>query len=349
LLENKVLISVCIFVYNGEKFISESIESILSQDFDDFELVIVDDGSTDRTAEIIEGYSNPKLRYFYKENSGRPKSRNRCIKEARGEYILWFSSDDVLAAGTLKKYAALINEFPETDIFQSNMLMTDENLTPTREMKYENWVGRQAMLQALLPLGNRLHDPAAVCRKKLYDKFGGYDPDFVRSQDYEWFMRVSGHTEIRHSDFTSFYYRRTRVSLGEKPIGNLYAAAAVNKFLRTHSIEELASNAGFNVPAEIAPMFYRIKLVENFFNCADYESALTYINEILNSNAPLQIKEGAGQLLMIYHLRKAEQLINEAEYQEALPHIKKVLSQKAEESISNRARQLLGIISSKLT
>ena len=88
------MISVIIPVYNGEKYISECIESVLKQTFRDFEIIVINDGSTDNTAEICRKFKN--IRYFYQENKGVSKAREKGLQVSKGEYITFIDSDDTI-------------------------------------------------------------------------------------------------------------------------------------------------------------------------------------------------------------------------------------------------------------
>ncbi len=100
------LISVVIPAYNHERFIGPAIDSVLEQSVDDLELVIIDDGSTDRTAEVIKGYSDPRISYTWQQNADAFNTINRGMAQASGEYISILNSDDVYCADRLEKLLA---------------------------------------------------------------------------------------------------------------------------------------------------------------------------------------------------------------------------------------------------
>lgn len=100
-------------VYNGEKFITEALESILKQDYYPIELIVVDDGSSDNSAEIAQFYQ--KIRYVRQENSGVPVARNRGIEEAKGTFIVFSDQDDLWKPYKLKMQISCLLDHPETD------------------------------------------------------------------------------------------------------------------------------------------------------------------------------------------------------------------------------------------
>lgn len=106
--------SVIIPVYNGGDYIGETIDSILSQSFHDFELIIVDDGSTDDTADVIHGFRDSRIRYFHQPNSGKPASpRNNAIRKSEGDIIFIFDSDDIMLPGKLATTVQCMELAPE--------------------------------------------------------------------------------------------------------------------------------------------------------------------------------------------------------------------------------------------
>lgn len=95
------LISIVIPAYNAAKYISDAIQSVLQQDYRPLEVIVVDDGSTDNTREVVERIASPELFYFYKENGGASSARNYGIERANGEYIRFVDADDILLPGSL--------------------------------------------------------------------------------------------------------------------------------------------------------------------------------------------------------------------------------------------------------
>lgn len=104
------MISVIIPLYNKEAIVERSVKSVLSQDYDDFEVVVVNDGSTDRSAEIVKSIHNPRITLIEQENGGPSKARNTGVKHAKGEWILFLDADDELLPGALNVFVNLACE-----------------------------------------------------------------------------------------------------------------------------------------------------------------------------------------------------------------------------------------------
>jgi glycosyltransferase involved in cell wall biosynthesis len=108
------LVSVVIPVYNGEDFLAEAIESVLAQDYASFEVIVVDDGSTDRSGAIADAFAAP-VRCVHQPNRGQGAARNAGVENARGEYLAFLDADDLWAPDKLSAQVAKLREAPELD------------------------------------------------------------------------------------------------------------------------------------------------------------------------------------------------------------------------------------------
>lgn len=115
-----VFFSIIIPIYNSELYLETCIDSILNQNFEDFELLLVDDGSTDNSGEIGNRYAdnNKRIKIIHKENGGQGSARNVALKIAIGEYIMFIDSDDAIAAGTLQNHYNILSQNPDIDCLQ---------------------------------------------------------------------------------------------------------------------------------------------------------------------------------------------------------------------------------------
>lgn len=182
-------ISILIVTYNRARFIRAAVDSALSQDYPDLEVVVVDDGSTDDTAEIVAGLTDSRLRYVHKPNGGVSSARNRAIEEARGEFIIWLDSDDVLLPGTVAAYADALREHPECDIFYGHLRLMDQDDRATGEKRYRNY-DPQDVIPALVH-GGIAPQPGVFIRRSIFERIGTYDPDMAYAEDYDWFSRAA--------------------------------------------------------------------------------------------------------------------------------------------------------------
>lgn len=97
------MVSVIVPTYNYSRYIGRTLSSVLAQTYKDFEVIIVDDGSTDKTKEVVETFQDARIRYFFQKNQGACVARNRGVREAKGEYFLFEDADDMLEFGPFRK------------------------------------------------------------------------------------------------------------------------------------------------------------------------------------------------------------------------------------------------------
>ena len=134
------LISVVIPAYNHERFVGAAVESVLNQTCSDLELIVVDDGSTDRTGEIVQGYTDQRLHYYHQENQDAYNTINRGISLAKGRYIAILNSDDIYTPDRLEKLLAVCEEQDKVCAFSAVIPIDDDGLELTEpELWWNQW------------------------------------------------------------------------------------------------------------------------------------------------------------------------------------------------------------------
>jgi glycosyltransferase involved in cell wall biosynthesis len=135
---NGDIVTVVIPVYNSEKFLKESIESILDQTYKNIEIIVIDDGSTDKSFEILKKYS-PKIILLSQNNQGLASALNVGINKMSGKWFKWFSPDDILYPNAIETLVTEIKKFSENTIVYSNWELINENNTKLRDFKESNY------------------------------------------------------------------------------------------------------------------------------------------------------------------------------------------------------------------
>ena len=183
------LISIIIPTYNRERVLPRAIDSVLLQKGADFELIIIDDGSTDSTRSFIDSsYPLPVTRYFYQENSGPAAARNLGIKEAKGEWIAFLDSDDEWKPEKLKAQLEFFLENPSYLICQTEEIWI-RNGTRVNPMKKHKKFGGFIFAKCL-PLC--IVSPSAVMmHHKLFDEVGRFDESLPACEDYDLWLRIA--------------------------------------------------------------------------------------------------------------------------------------------------------------
>ena len=205
--------SILIAVYNREKYIEECLQSCINQSFSDFEIIIVDDGSTDNTVKIIETFDDDRIKLYQQVHFGCWKTKNATIKKASGKFVVFIDSDDYVSADyLLKLYNSIINN-PNFDYYYpTSLVICDEAGTPTNNVwKYlaiadsERWKIIHTFFQK--GIGIIPHAGAAINRN-IFAKVGYYNEDLFNFSDTEYILRNA--ETIRYFPLNSFgnYYNR---------------------------------------------------------------------------------------------------------------------------------------------
>ena len=190
---NKPKISVIMSVYNGEKYLREAIESILNQTFIDFEFLIVNDGSTDGSLEIIQSYQDERIRVINNEqNIGLTKSLNKAIKQARGEYIARQDADDISLPNRFEEQIKYFEKHPEVALLGTSVYKIDE------QGKVVGRVIVPAKPSGNLLKGNQFSHGSTMFKREVVDRLGGYNELFRYCQDYELWARIAKYYEVRN-------------------------------------------------------------------------------------------------------------------------------------------------------
>ena len=182
-------VTVFIPAYNREKYIGDAIESILAQTFTNFEILLIDDGSKDRTIEIMRSYQDPRVRIIRNEhNLGIPKTRNKGIEQARGEFIAMLDSDDRAFPTRLEKQVSFLDAHHDYAQVGSWCRMMDEQGRPLKRIKRQPILPEDVDIQLLFrcSLSNR----SIMARTKILQEYG-YRNDYPRCQDYDLHVRLA--------------------------------------------------------------------------------------------------------------------------------------------------------------
>lgn len=233
-------ISVVIPTYNRAHFLAEAVQSVLSQAYDDLEVLVVDDGSTDDTPAVLARFDDPRVRYLRKEKTGAPDSRNWGIANASGEWILWLDSDDALMPGWLARLESMLADGDPADVYYGNLVVVDAAGRPLKTLRYEDFDGCLNLLLPRLLQGNPLPQPGTLVRASLLRDAGGFDTAFPRAHDYELWSRLAPVARFKHLNFLALKWRwhDTNMSSGSVPRDLSYEAEIVKRLLKRHPLKD---------------------------------------------------------------------------------------------------------------
>jgi glycosyltransferase involved in cell wall biosynthesis len=173
------LISVIIPAYNAARYLAQTRASVLAQDYRPIEVVIVDDGSTDGTEELVRGW--PDVRYVRQANQGPPGARNTGLAHSTGQLLAFLDADDLWVPGKLTLQYRYLQEHPE----EGGVIARWNNFIE-ETVKRPDWVTDAMFSEELMVLSLE----ASLLRREVFDRVGGFNPQYRVSDDLEWFVRV---------------------------------------------------------------------------------------------------------------------------------------------------------------
>ncbi len=206
----KVTVQIC--TYNRENFIKQAIDSVLSQSFTDFEIIITDDCSTDNTEKVVNSYTDKRIKYIKNEtNLGIAKNRNKSLKMSNGEYIAVLDSDDYwIDKDKLKKQVEFLDLYKDYVLIGTYMNIVDKNNVLIKKTKYINkyFFNYNFILKKLLLIKNFFCHSSVMYRKKEVYNIGSYDENLPISwEDYDLWLKLGLKYKIANLNRVSVNYR----------------------------------------------------------------------------------------------------------------------------------------------
>jgi len=248
-------ISAIIPAYNAEEYITEAIGSILNQTYPVHEIIVVDDGSRDKTKHIIEEnfqlqtsniQTNPnsktqiKVRYIYQENKGPAAARNRGIKESKGEYIAFLDSDDVWLPKKTEEQMKLLEDSESALIYCDMSHEADNCLVHEAYLKERNYkyYGNGRIYKELLK-ENFIFTPTVIVRKDILEKVGYFDEDYRICEDYKMWLNIAKGYSVEFLDKPMVIRKRNSSNITKDKY--LFITSGIRLF------EELMNSNGHDV------------------------------------------------------------------------------------------------------
>lgn len=247
----EVLVSIIVPCYKQAHYLEESLQSVLDQNYSNWECIIVDDGSPDDTAKVASNWceKDKRFKYFFQKNSGLPSARNSGIKISNGEYILPLDADDILHSDYLNKMVPILNlEYNIGIVSCYRYFFVNNKNNITKEFKASGTNYRDLMFE------NQLM-PSSIYRKKCWIEVGGYDETMNKGyEDWEFWISITKRGwEFKFVQEFLFYYRKSPYSMLVDTTNN--HSEAVRKYIFTKHKELYIEN--FENCMEV--LFYEIK------------------------------------------------------------------------------------------
>lgn len=209
------LVSVLMPAYNAEKYITQSLTSLLSQTHENWELLVADDGSTDGTRAIIDAFQDSRIRRFHREvNQGYLKTWNDLLAEVQGQYITFLDADDYISENRIKLLVEFLNENKEIAICGTGIAFVNDD---------QHIIGERIHPEGWKEIEEALYDPlhfpfcgsAVMISRQVAEEVGGYREFFDRVgwEDHDWLIRCCEHFKAANLPTIAYYYRKNPFSV----------------------------------------------------------------------------------------------------------------------------------------
>lgn len=276
-----VAVSVIIPTYNRAEVLPRSIESVLNQTFRNFELIIVDDASTDSTQEVVNSYDDDRIEYIrHSENRNGSAARNTGIRSAQGTYIALLDSDDEWYPEKLEKQISQLQS--RSDDWVANYCRT----TTKRDSKIIKFIaevlshdakheGQKEIIKGLLTLSGFIHGGSTIVAKRdVVESIGGFDESFERNQDIEFTIRLASEGKIGYVDQIL-----VRLYESSRPSADTTAEAKKKLFESFQDEIQYLENKGYNVRK-----YHNFIIARYYISEGNFESGFKYLRQSKPAN-----------------------------------------------------------------
>jgi glycosyltransferase involved in cell wall biosynthesis len=205
------LISVIVPAYNSANTLLETLRSVLNQTFTNFELIVINDGSTDNTLNLLKSVKDPRLKVFSFKNGGLPTARNRGIERARGQFLSFIDADDLWVTDKLEKQLAQLRRHPEAGVVYSWTLIMDaagEKFYPGNCESYQGDIHAQLLLSNFIASGSNI-----MLRREAAASIDGFDPALRAQEDWDYYLRLAQKWPFVVVSEPQILYRKSATSI----------------------------------------------------------------------------------------------------------------------------------------
>ena len=294
------LVSILMCAWNVEAYIGEAVNSVLDQTYKNFELIIVDDGSTDKTKRVIKGFDDSRIKYFYKKHTGLADSRNFALSKCKGDYSIIIDSDDIVSPMLLEREIQIFLAHPDEDIvvFSNLELIDSEGKKTGTIWNYHNYFSHE-IIPALFQAGKNIVPEATMMIPKAISENTGEYNTKIKDSDNEYIARLARYVSRFVSTKEPLYsYRRYAGSLSSSNRAKRVESsiAMLKKMLEVFKKAELfpeIESEGLNAQEQEAEFHFRV--AENYWkhyrkglnagaNEKLLEEAVCHLDIALNAN-----------------------------------------------------------------
>lgn len=241
------MITVILPVYNGKKYIAQAIDSVLKQSYSAFELIIVNDGSTDDTESEISKFKDDRIKYITQSNQGPSAARNKGMSIAKGKYFAFIDADDLYEPNKIEEQVEILNNHKEAYVVYNGYFEVDENLTKIRDVKPEYVNECRSNLLAMMLFRPIISCPASIMiRRDCYDKGLKYNSIYKHGDDYDFLINLLKYYNFYYIDKPLYNYRKHKSNLTNQLEVQNNAEINIVKTFTDNEIENIVNKSNFS-------------------------------------------------------------------------------------------------------
>lgn len=232
------MFSIIIPAYNAEPFIKKSIDSVLSQTVDDFEILVVDDGSTDNTSTVVKNISDLRIRYIYQPNGGVSAARNTGIKNAKGDYVCFLDADDLWKPHHLATILKLAEKYPECDVFLTGheILLNNGETILKKIPGVSDDIQSNNVFRNIWDYGYFICTNSIACKTSAFDLVGLFETGVKNGEDDDmWYRLFAYFSAAVSSEITTTYVRENSRATASKVL--------IDDWIFLHRVDEIMASS----------------------------------------------------------------------------------------------------------
>ena len=284
------LVSVIIPLYNAEKYISETILSVLGQTYPNIEVLIINDGSTDNSFSVAKAYESDKIKVFSQPNKGASAARNYGLREAKGEFIQFLDADDLLSTNKIEEQVKSLITDQDAISVCSTIHFFDSEVPKHNEVLHKEWFEKiENPVEFIITLyggysgiGGMIQPNAWLTPKSLIDKSGYWNETLTVDDDGDFFCRaILQSSKIKYTPFVANYYRKynSNANLSGQSTYAAMKSALESCFLKKKYL--LTKTADLNAKKAISRIFHEYAVItypkfKDLSKVAEIESKMIY-------------------------------------------------------------------------
>jgi len=226
-------VSIVIPCFNHASFLSDAIRSCLAQTHSNLEILVVDDGSTDNTSEVIRQF--PQVHYIYQDNAGVAAARNRGWRQARGEFVQFLDADDYLLPTKIQRCLDVFMANPDVGVVYTDYEIRTEDMCAPHEIQHPAWVMPEGeVLKCLIDQNTAFFVPAcALIRRELIERVNGFNETLHGTEDWYMWINLAAHgARFKYVPEILAWYRQTLNGLSKQEVPLAYARLRAYEDLR---------------------------------------------------------------------------------------------------------------------